>query len=172
LLQHGVQQSEGAAMTDAHLPVTGGCLCGAVRYESRLAPTEGFYCHCRSCQRFAGGLFAAFVRLPRTSFAFTSGDPTFYRSSEVARRAFCSACGSPLIFIYDNADADFWVTVGSLDHPEDWPLIKGAGWGPTVHGTVDNKVPWQEIDDGLPQRTSDNALLRRQAEAALAQEHR
>jgi hypothetical protein len=159
-------------MANAHVPVTGGCLCGAVRYESKAAPTEGFYCHCSICRRSVGNLFAAFVRFPRSSFAFITGDPTFYRSSEVARRAFCSACGSPMVFVYDNADADFWVTVGSLDHPEDWPLTKGAAWGSTVHGTVDSKVPWQEIDDGLPQRTSENPLLRQQAEAAIAKEKR
>lgn len=159
-------------MADVHLPVTGGCLCGAVRYESKEAPTEGFYCHCRTCQKFAGGLFAAFVRFPRSSFAVTRGDPVFYRSSDVARRAFCPTCGSPMIFVYDNTGADFWVTVGSLDHPEAWPLTMGASWGPTVHGMVDNKVPWQEIDDGLPQRTSTTGILRRQAEEALAREDR
>ena len=159
-------------MTDAHLPVTGGCLCGAVRYESKHAPTEGFYCHCRICQQHVGGLFATFVRIARSSFAFTKGAPAFYRSSEIARRGFCGNCGSPLVFVYDGAEADYWVTVGSLDHPEDWPLAKGAIWGPTVHGHVDRKIQWQEIDDGLPQRTSDNALLRQQAEAALARENR
>lgn len=172
MLQHGVQQSEGAKITDAYLPVTGGCQCGAVRYESKNAPTEGFYCHCRTCQKHVGGLFATFVRIARSSLAFTKGAPAFYRSSEIARRGFCGNCGSPLVFVYDGAEADYWVTVGSLDHPEDWPLTTGATWGPTVHGHVDHKVPWQEIDDGLPQRTSENALLRQQAEAALARENR
>lgn len=159
-------------MTSAHVPVTGGCLCGAVRYECKDAPTEAAYCHCRICQKHVGGLFAALVRFPRSSFTFTKGNPTFYRSSEVARRAFCSICGSPLVFVYDNADADFWLTIGSLDHPEDWPMTKAATWGPTVHTLVDRKVSWQEIDDGLAQRTSQTMLFRQEAEEALARERR
>ncbi len=154
-------------MASVHIPVTGGCLCGAVRYESQEAPTEGFYCHCRTCQKHFGGLFGAYVRIPRSSLRFGTGQPAYYRSSEVARRGFCAGCGTPLLFVYDG-NADFWVSVGSLDHPEDWPLTKDASWGPVTHGMVDRKVPWQEISDGLPQRTSDNAVLRRQAEAALA----
>jgi hypothetical protein len=155
-------------MPSAHLPVVGGCLCGAVRYESRDAPTEGFYCHCRTCQKQFGGLSGTFVRFPRSALRFTAAEPRFYRSSEVARRAFCAECGSPLAFVYDGDTADYWIALGSLDHPEDWPLTKAASWGPVTHGMIDRKVSWQEIDDGLPQRTSENAVLRQQAEAAIA----
>ena len=153
-------------MASGHIPVTGGCLCGAVRFESKDAPTEGFICHCRTCQKHVGNLFAAFVRVPRASLHFTKGQPTYYRSTDIARRGFYSTCGSPMIFIYDG-NADYWINIGALDHPEDWPLTKEASWGPTVHGMVDRKVPWQEISDGLPQRTSENALFRDQAEAEL-----
>jgi hypothetical protein len=159
-------------MANTHVPVTGGCLCGAVRYESKTAPTEGFYCHCRSCQKFFGGLFGPYVRMARASLAFTTGTPTYYRSSDVARRGFCATCGSPMVFIFDNVGADYWISVGSLDHPEDWPLTRSATWGPVVHGCVDNKIAWQDIADGLPQRTSDNALLRQEAEAALGRDLR
>ena len=159
-------------MANAHVPMTGGCLCGAVRYESKAAPTEGFYCHCRICQNFFGSLFGAFVRVARSSFAFTKGMPAFYRSSDVARRGFCESCGSPMVFVYDNADSDFWVSAGSLDHPEDWPLTKSAAWGPVVHGHVDSKISWQEIDDGLPQRTGQTALYRQEAERLLGRKPR
>src|SRR5262249_38268692 len=109
-------------MANAHIPVTGGCLCGAVRFESKIAPTEGFYCHCRTCQKFFGGLSAPFVRLTRSALAFTKGALAFYRSSDIAQRGFCAKCGSSMAFVYDNADADFWISVCALDHPEDWPL--------------------------------------------------
>jgi|SRR5687767_7467616 len=159
-------------MTDAHVPVTGGCLCGAVRYESKHAPTEGFYCHCRTCQKFFGGLFAPFVRIARSSLSFTNGALTFYRSSEVATRGFCATCGSPMAFVYDSDDSDFWISVGSLDHPEDWPLTRSATWGPVVHGHVDSKIAWQEFGDGLPQRTGETAIYRQEAEEALARKPR
>jgi hypothetical protein len=157
-------------MANEHIPVTGGCLCGAVRFESKDPPTEGFYCHCRNCQRQFGGLFGAYVRVPRSSFTFTKGGPRYYRSSAVARRGFCAACGSPLVFVFDgeDANADYWISIGTLDHPEDWPMTKDASWGQTTHGFADRKIPWHEIEDGLPQRTSRNPLLREQAEAALA----
>jgi len=67
-------------MTDVHVPVTGGCLCGAVRYESAQPPSEGFYCHCRTCQKFFGGLFAPFVRIPRQSLVFTKGAHRLFRN--------------------------------------------------------------------------------------------
>jgi hypothetical protein len=50
--------------------------------------------------------------------------------------------------------ADVWVKVGSLDHPEDWPMVKDAPWGPSAHWHIDTKIPWYEIGDGLPQPAS------------------
>ncbi len=41
-------------MSDKTTPITGGCLCGAVRYESEEPPTDSNYCHCRICQRTSG----------------------------------------------------------------------------------------------------------------------
>jgi hypothetical protein len=155
-------------MANANLPVTGGCLCGAVRYVSVTPPSEGFYCHCRTCQRFFGGLSGAFVRIARASLVFTKGAPSYYRSSDVATRGFCVTCGSPMVFVYDAPAADYWIGIGSLDRPEDWPLTRSASWGPVAQGHVDRKIPWQEIDDGLPQRTSEKAVYRQQAEAALS----
>ena len=43
-----------------------------------------------------------------------------------------------------------WVLVGSLNHPEDWPLTKDAAWTQSGHWYVETKVPWYEITDGLP----------------------
>ena len=48
-------------MTQKRPPITGGCLCGAVRYESTESPVNGGYCHCRMCQKASGGLFTAWV---------------------------------------------------------------------------------------------------------------
>ena len=49
-------------MAEKHLPITGGCLCGAVRYEvSQLPDDDVGYCHCRMCQKATGALFGYFV---------------------------------------------------------------------------------------------------------------
>lgn len=152
-------------MANQHIPVTGGCLCGAVRYESKEPPTEGYYCHCTMCRKHYGGLFAAAVRIPGVALEFTKSQPKYYRSSAWAKRGFCSDCGSPVAFFFEG-DPDAWISVGSLDHPEDWPMTKHASWGQSIHVFIDTKIPWYEISDGLPQRESD--VLSEAARACVA----
>ncbi|MFO1071764.1 MAG: GFA family protein [Geminicoccaceae bacterium] len=136
-------------MAGEHVPVTGGCLCGAVRFASGEPPVQGFYCHCGICRKSYGGLYQATVKFTASAFAFTRGRPRYYRSSGFARRGFCAACGSPLVFRYAGNPAT-WVLIGSLDHPEDWPLTGDATWGRSAHWYVETKVPWHKLDDGLP----------------------
>lgn len=146
-------------MASEHIPVEGGCLCGAVRYSSRTPPIQGAYCHCSMCQKSYGGLFMSALQFTGSDFAFTKGLPHFYRSSEFARRGFCVACGSPLVFVFDR-DSHVWVLIGTLDHPGDWPLTAEASWGQIMHVYVDNKIAWSVIDDGLPQLTSETEPYR------------
>lgn len=137
-------------MEDLKSEITGGCLCGDLRYVSKAAPVRGIYCHCKMCQKNYGGLFQATLQFSRSKFEFVRGVPTFYHSSEIGRRGFCGKCGSPLMFTYES-NPDVWVLIGSLDHPEDWPLTRGASWGEVVHTHPDAKIPWHDIDDGLRQ---------------------
>jgi len=59
-------------------PMTGGCLCGAVRYESTGEPGFALLCHCRDCQRQSGSAFAAGWRVPAAGFRVTQGAPKLY----------------------------------------------------------------------------------------------
>jgi hypothetical protein len=154
-------------MTALSLPVTGGCLCGAIRFAFDQPPSEGAFCHCSICRRSYGGLFGIFLRVPAAGFRLTRGEPKLYRSSPIAVRSFCDVCGSPIAFAYDG-NADLWITLGALDHPEDWPMTPGATWGATSHVQVDARVPWHAIDDGLPQMKSPGH--RQAAEAAARSE--
>jgi len=138
----------------AHIPVTGGCLCGAIRYEASVAPLGGYYCHCTMCQKNYGGLFQTTVKFPADSFRYTRGQPKFYVSSAHGRRGFCADCGSPIVFVYRGVDV-VWVLLGSLDHPEDWPLTADATWGEVQHLGIESRVSWLRLDDGLPQRRTD-----------------
>ena len=78
--------------------LTGGCLCGAVRFQATLENRELYLCHCTMCQRHAGG--------PEVSVDCGS-DVRFegrehirvYRSSERSERAFCGTCGTILYFL-------------------------------------------------------------------------
>ncbi len=86
-------------MADKSLPITGGCLCGAVRFEATEPPSWVGYCHCRMCQKAYGqpsGIFAGFKGAQKAALRFTKGNPTYYRSSAWLERGFCSTCGSPL----------------------------------------------------------------------------
>ena len=136
---------------------TGGCLCGAIRYEVTGPPSEVGYCHCRMCQKALGSVFGVFAIFSRPGFRFTAGEPAFYRSSPPKERGFCPACGSPLTMW--NADASnrphVAIMLGTLDHPEQFSPARYAG----NHSGIESALPWLHIDDGLPRwRTEDDPL--------------
>ena len=139
-------------MSDEFVPVTGGCLCQAVRYEADVNLSEAFYCHCKTCQRTSGAPAEVGVMVKPGTLKFTKEDPKFFQSSPFARRGFCQHCGSRLNWMSpDKAD---WIVVfvGSLDHPE--RVV------PTQHLSVESQLPWYEIADELPRkRTEDDADL-------------
>jgi hypothetical protein len=128
-------------MADASEHLTGGCLCGAIRYACTERPCDVHYCHCRLCQKAFGNVFAVFGSLPRTAFYFTCGTPQFYRSTPYAERGFCRDCGTPLTFAYLRSD---WIAVaiGSLDRPD---AVR-----PEMHWGIESQVPWLSLYDGLP----------------------
>mgnify|MGYP000285292272 CR=1 FL=1 len=128
-------------MTDKEL-WTGGCLCGARRYEFDGAPPHSGYCHCNMCKRATGGAFAVLVQARRAKLKWTGPPPAVYRSSPIATRGFCPECGSPLFLQYDD-DELVRLTVGSLDNPES---IHPAG-----HYGVESRLSWADIGSGLPE---------------------
>lgn len=129
-------------MGEAREPVAvGGCQCGAVRYAF-YAPLENVHaCHCRMCQRAVGGAFALLAGGKKENFAWTKGEPALYVSSNVAARAYCRDCGTPLSFAYDMPEARFYVTIGSLDDPNGAPIVKQYG--------TESKLSWVEFCEGV-----------------------
>jgi hypothetical protein len=121
---------------------TGGCQCGAVRYAFYSAPENAHVCHCRMCQRATGGVFAALAGSTSANFAWTRGKPSFFASSSLAKRGFCKKCGTPLSFKYDLATSRIYVTIGSLDHPDDTPIVKQYG--------VEGRLPWVKFCEDVP----------------------
>ena len=106
------------AVTTAIL--TGGCQCGAVRYALDQQPENVHVCHCRMCQKAVGGPFAVICPVQKTAFRVTRGAISYFHSSDIARRGFCGACGTPLLFEYPPAE-DIGVLVGTLDEPDRAP---------------------------------------------------
>jgi len=124
----------------------GGCQCGAVRYALYVAPQKAHVCHCRMCQRATGGLFAALAGAPKKDFAWTKGAPGVFASSNLATRAYCRDCGTPLSFSYNQPEASFYVTIGSLDDPNAAPIQYQYG--------AESRIPWVKFCEDVPSEAS------------------
>ncbi len=132
-------------------PLSGGCLCGDVRYEVRGAPVYVFHCHCSMCRRAGGAAFQTWAGLEADAVTVTQGTPQSYRSSSFARRSFCGRCGGQLFYHYTGAQSPaLWVSAGTLDHPERVT--------PDRHVFADDRVPWVHMEDGLPRTDGDPEL--------------
>ncbi len=129
---------------------TGGCLCGAVRFEVTRPPKMGAYCYCKMCQRWSGSIVTSWADFDPGAFRCTEGEIKYYRSSEYTERGFCAACGSSLVQRPLDGGDWFAVATGSLDHAEDFP--------PPEHAGIESQVPWLKIDDGLPRKTTEEHM--------------
>ena len=117
--------------------VTGGCFCGAVRYEAEVYLHDAYYCHCRICQKWTGAPAEIAVNVKPGSLRFTKGEPKYHPTSHFAERGFCPDCGSRLIWRPLLPEIpEWWVgfSVGSLDHPENAVQRLHR---PTKRGTAD-----------------------------------
>jgi len=95
--------------------MTGGCQCGRIRYVAEIDGDDAYLCHCRMCQRATGGVSIAFRNVPKAAVTWEV-EPDRYRSSPFAQRGFCSTCGTPLTFEFDDGK-NLDLTVGSFDDP-------------------------------------------------------
>ncbi len=120
--------------------VTGGCLCGKVRYSADVEPVFAGVCHCRNCQKESGGAFAIVIGVPQSALAVQGQVKTYADrgdSGKAMYRRFCPDCGSTLM---DEAEAMPGITmiqVGTLDD---------ASWvKPGVQIYCDSAQPWLQL---------------------------
>ena len=124
----------------SELKSEGGCLCGAIRWRAKGVPLYAYHCHCRMCQRTSGAGFMTGVTFPAHAVEWPTGEPQYYQSSKNAKRGFCKRCGSWVSWKW--LEEKVSLTAGSFDHPE---KIE-----PKWHVFTESKVPWIQLDDGLP----------------------
>jgi hypothetical protein len=125
--------------------ITGGCLCGAVRYSSTAAPFITRACWCRVCQYIGAGSGTVNVGFPAANFTI-EGETQDYRSiadsGNVMHRRFCPHCGVHLFSGAESRPHLIFVRAGTLDDPE---LAR-----PTVTIWTAQAPSWACIDSGIP----------------------
>ena len=125
-------------------PLTGGCLCGGVRFELDAPPENASYCHCTRCQRRSGTAASAQARVAPGSLRVTAGEDLVreYAPPDGWAKCFCGACGSAL-WSRDPARGALGVRLGAFDGD--------PGVRPQYRQFVAYAASWEPIpDDGLP----------------------
>jgi hypothetical protein len=126
---------------EAELPLAGGCLCGAVRFEVSERPPVAGYCHCTRCRRRTGTAASLSARVPAGALRVLSGEELLrsFDPPDGAAKVFCSACGGHLWARFDDG---FGVRMGAFDGD--------PGVRPSYRQFVAYAAPWEPIpDDGL-----------------------
>lgn len=127
------------------LPLTGGCLCGGVRFAVDEPPTSARYCHCRRCQRRTGTAAAVSARIVPGSLRILAGEDLIrsYDPSDGFSKVFCSVCGSALWSQNPDDPSVISIRFGAFDGD--------PGIRPSLRQYVASAAPWEPIpDDGLP----------------------
>jgi hypothetical protein len=128
--------------------ITGGCLCGGVRYDLDAEPAMVVACHCATCQKNTGSAFSLNVGLPADAVAVTGEALATFEDRSGAsgnpfHRSFCSRCGSPISGRGDAYPGVVFIKAGTLDD---------ASWvKPTAHIWCAEKQPWVVLEEGAAQ---------------------
>ena len=126
-------------------PFSGGCACGAIRYQVSNAPAAALNCHCLDCQRSSGAPFASGV-IVRTEDLSVTGTPKTCSvragSGKLATRSFCSECGSPLFTSGETAPAFVSIRFPTLDDP--------TAFRPMLDIWTSSAQPWVCLSEAIP----------------------
>lgn len=132
-------------MTEQRAPMTGGCLCGSVRFEITARLSGASYCHCTRCQRRTGTAASVQAFFDGSSLRIVAGEELVrsYRPPSGFEKLFCSDCGSAL-FSRNPADpSQMSVRFGAFD--------EDPGVRPSWRQFVAYAAAWEPIpEDGLP----------------------
>lgn len=120
--------------------ITGGCLCGKVRYSADAEPAFVGVCHCTDCQKFTGSAFGTVVGIPKSTFLVQGQVSTYSKpgdSGKPIERSFCPNCGSSISDVASMMPDIVMIGVGTLDD---------AGWvKPAMQIYCDSAQPWVQL---------------------------
>jgi hypothetical protein len=142
----GALRASVRSVPDLSPPLTGGCVCGHVRFEISAPLLEALYCHCKRCQRRTGTAFSLSARTAPRSLRITAGEGQVRAWRPPGGgwiKAFCAECGGHL-YSSDPANPEVLsVRMGALD--------EDPGVRPVAHQFTAYAAPWDPIpEDGLP----------------------
>jgi hypothetical protein len=121
--------------------ITGGCLCGRVRYTVYAEPVRRGLCHCRYCQRYTGSAFEAFMIFPREAVRLEGALTSFGARSErggIVHRQFCPNCGSGVMNASEAEPGIAIILAGTPDDP--------SRFNPTVELFCGRAQAWLRLD--------------------------
>lgn len=125
------------------MPRTGGCHCGAIRYEVEGEPQHVALCHCSDCRRSAGAPVVSWAAFAEDELKVTHGVPETFNSSGSAMRSFCGTCGTGLF--YRNAE----ILPGIVDI-QSVTLDDAEALPPGAHIQTAERLHWMDSLDALP----------------------
>ncbi|MBT8400071.1 MAG: GFA family protein [Rhodothermia bacterium] len=128
------------------ISMTGGCVCGSIRYECTARPLLEYKCHCRACQRASGSGFLPLLWVPIDKIELTANEPRYYGvdcdSGRELKRGFCPDCGSHVMF-HPGFPGIVIVVAASLDDPSEFK--------PDTEIWTSSAQPWDLLDSNLRQ---------------------
>ena len=128
-------------MSDAY---TGGCACGAVRYEIRAEPIVMIDCQCRHCQQQSGTGHSSYLTF-KAEAAVTGSATEWHQTGDGGTRkapAFCPTCGSPVYLTFPDVPGIIAVRAGSLDDP--------SRYKPRMVSWASAGQAWDHLDPDIP----------------------
>jgi hypothetical protein len=132
--------------------MTGGCLCGHVRYEIDQGIVSSRICHCRMCQKQSGAPMVGLMFIDADNLRITAGDVRGYQSSVRGLRSFCGNCGSPLFWQPTAGPNLRAVFAGSFDDPN--------AFQPEIHICTSSAVSWLNVVDDLPRYPKNPPMMK------------
>jgi len=130
--------------------ITGGCLCGAVRYTAEADPSSAIVCHCLDCQKFTGSAFATLVAVPKDAVRIDGTMKGFAKQGDSGKsieRFFCPDCGASIMDEAEAVPGLVMIQAGTLDDSS-WVKPTSQIYGASAQ-------PWLRFDAAMPMKSFD-----------------